>query len=177
VIEAAGRHNTVFAFTADKTVRVRAAIEVLASDPATTWVPAGGRDQQGSEIAKCDFSFAGRQLRLIVRRQPTRKGDQLSTDDLDGWRLHAIIITNSDTRLRSGADVEAHQRLRNGGTQCVRTLLAPREGLRHTRLLAEFDDQRLAQKLGARPIAPQHNSLPKSRQRNTTDVIGHSFRR
>jgi hypothetical protein len=27
---------------------------------------------------------------MIVRRQPTVAGDQLSFDDLDGWRFHAI---------------------------------------------------------------------------------------
>jgi len=48
---------------------------------------------------------------LIVRRQPTRPGDQLSFDDLDGWRFHAII-TNIDAHIRASADVEAHHRLR-----------------------------------------------------------------
>jgi len=42
VIEAAERHNMIFTITAKKTVRVQAAIEALASDPATTWVPARG---------------------------------------------------------------------------------------------------------------------------------------
>ncbi len=117
MIETAERHNMVFTITAKKTTRVQAAIEALASAPATTWVPAGGAEtDKGSEIAECAFSFAGRALRMIVRRQPTRPGDQLSTDDLDGWRFHAII-TNIDTHLRSGAEVEAHHRLRGGGPE------------------------------------------------------------
>jgi len=43
VIQAAERHNMVFTITAKKTTRVEGAIEGLAADPATTWVPAGGR--------------------------------------------------------------------------------------------------------------------------------------
>jgi hypothetical protein len=42
-------------------------------------------------------------VRLIVRRQPKRCGEQLAFDDLDGWRLHAIIT-----------NVEANHRLRGG---------------------------------------------------------------
>jgi hypothetical protein len=117
VIGAAERHDMVFTITAEKTTRVQAAIETLASDPVTTWVAAGGAEtDKGSEIAECAFSFAGRAVRVIVRRQPTRPGDQLSTDDLDGWRFHAII-TSIDTHLRSGAEVEAHHRLRGGGPE------------------------------------------------------------
>ena len=117
VIAAAERHNMVFTITAKKATRVQGAIEALATDPATIWVPAGGAEtDKGSEIAECAFSFTGRELRLIVRRQPTKPGDQLSFDDLDGWRFHAII-TNIDAHLRSAADVEAHHRLRGGGPE------------------------------------------------------------
>lgn len=52
-------------------------------------------------------------MRLIVRRQPKRCGDQLAFDDLDGWRLHAII-TNVTAEKLSVAEVEAHHRLRGG---------------------------------------------------------------
>ena len=45
-----------------------------------------------------------------MRRQPTRPGDQLSLDDLDGWRFHAIV-TNATA---PAAEVEAHHRLRGG---------------------------------------------------------------
>jgi len=117
VVEAAERHNMVFTITAKKTTRVQTAIVRLASDPATVWVPAiGAEEDKGSEIAECDFCFAGRSLRMIVRRQPTKAGDQLCFDDLDGWRFHAII-TNVDAHLRSGAEVEHHHRLRGGGPE------------------------------------------------------------
>ena len=117
VVEAAERNNMVFTITAKKTTRVQAAIERLARDRATTWVSAiGAEDDKGSEIAECDFSFAGRSLRMIVRRQPTTAGDQLCLDDLDGWRFHAII-TNIDAHLRSAQAVEHHHRLRGGGPE------------------------------------------------------------
>jgi len=98
----------VFTITAKKTTRVQAAIEALATNPETKWVATiGAEEEKGSEVADCDFSFAGRDLRMIVRRQPTAAGDQLSLDDIDGWRFHAII-TNIQTRLRSAADVKHH---------------------------------------------------------------------
>jgi hypothetical protein len=50
---------------------------------------------------------------LIVRRQPKQLGDQLAFDDLDGWRLHAII-TNVAAEWLSAAGVEAHHRLCGG---------------------------------------------------------------
>lgn len=117
VVETAERNNMVFTITAKKTTRVQAAIERLACDPGTKWVPAiGAEEEKGSEVAECDFSFAGRKLRMIVRRQPTSTGDQLSLDDIDGWRFHAII-TNTQTQLRSAAEVEHHHRLRGGGPE------------------------------------------------------------
>ncbi len=117
VVEAAERNNMVFTITVKRTTRVQAAIEHLARDPATAWVPAiGAEEDKGSEIAECDFDFAGRSLRMIVRRQPTKADDQLSFDDLDGWRFHAII-TNVDARLRPAIEVEHHHRLRGGGPE------------------------------------------------------------
>jgi hypothetical protein len=117
VVGAAERHNMVFTITAKKTTRVAAALEALATDPATTWVPALGAEAEvGSEVAECDFDFAGRRLRMIVRRQRASTGEQLSLDDLDGWRFHAII-TNIDAHLRSAAEVEHHHRLRGGGPE------------------------------------------------------------
>jgi Transposase DDE domain group 1 len=52
-------------------------------------------------------------VRLIVRRQPKATGDQLAFDDLNGWRLHAIITNITADRL-SAAAVEANHRLRGG---------------------------------------------------------------
>ena len=90
----------VFTITAKKTTSVQAAIARLAGDPATTWVPAiGAEEDKGSEIAECDFSFAGRDLRMIVRRQPTKTGDQLSLDDLDGWRFYVIADRHRRDRV------------------------------------------------------------------------------
>lgn len=117
VIDASERHNMVFTITAKKTTRVRAAIEALVADPGTVWVPAlGAEETKGSEVADCDFEFAGRRLRMIVRRQRTSAGAQLAFDDIDGWRFHAII-TNIDAHLRSAAEVEHHHRLRGGGPE------------------------------------------------------------
>ncbi len=48
-----------------------------------------------------------------MRRQPKQPGAQLALDDLDGWRLHAII-TNVDVERLGAAEVEAHHRLRGG---------------------------------------------------------------
>lgn len=53
-----------------------AAIHQLALDEQTTWVTAAGAEEEkGSQIAECDFTFAERPLRLIVRRQPVKVGD------------------------------------------------------------------------------------------------------
>ncbi|MGH9213242.1 MAG: transposase [Acidimicrobiales bacterium] len=52
-------------------------------------------------------------LRLIVRRQRTRAGDQLSFDDLDSWRFHAII-TNLPAIFAPADQVEYHHRRRGG---------------------------------------------------------------
>lgn len=117
VVEAAERHDAAFTVTAKGYPNVRAAIETVALDPATAWSPAlGGEDAKGSEVAETAFRFAGRDLRMIVRRQPTVAGDQLSFDDLGGWRFHAIV-TNVPPMLGSAAAVEHHHRLRGGAPE------------------------------------------------------------
>ena len=114
VIAAAERHRADFTVTARQYTNVAGAIHALAADPDTTWVPALGRESEaGSQIAETTTTLLGRQLRLIVRRQPRAAGEQLAIDDLDGWRLHAII-TNIDPERLSAAKVEAHHRLRGG---------------------------------------------------------------
>jgi hypothetical protein len=114
VITAADRHGTDFTVTARQTAAVSAAVHALATDPATTWTPALGRETDaGSEIAETTAELMGRRLRLIVRRQPKAAGEQLAFDDLDGWRLHAIV-TNIDPARMPAAEVEAHHRLRGG---------------------------------------------------------------
>ncbi|MGH3096703.1 MAG: transposase [Streptosporangiales bacterium] len=91
-----------------------AAVHGLATDPGTVWTPALGREtSKGSEIAETSTWLLGRAVRLIVRRQPKDPGEQLAFDDLDGWRLHAII-TNVGAETMLAAQVEAHHRLRGG---------------------------------------------------------------
>lgn len=117
VVEAAERHHAAFTITAKGYTNVRAAIETLARNPATVWAPAlGAEETKGSEVAETSFRFAGRDLRMIVRRQPTVAGDQLSFDDLDGWRFHAII-TNIPPLFGSATAVEHHHRLRGGAPE------------------------------------------------------------
>ena len=114
VIAAAERHDADFTVTAKQYPAVADRIHALAADPATAWAPALGRETEaGSQIAQTSTTLLGRQLRLIVRRQPRAAGEQLAIDDLDGWRLHAII-TNISAERMSAAEVEAHHRLRGG---------------------------------------------------------------
>lgn len=114
VVEAAERHDAVFTITTRRYKNVAGAIAALASEPATVWAPAiGAEEAKASEVAETPFRFAGRDLRMIVRRQPTGAGDQLSFDDLDGWRFHAII-TNIAPDEGTAVDIEHHHRLRGG---------------------------------------------------------------
>jgi len=114
VLAAAERHGADFTVTAKQYAPVADRIHALAADPDTVWVPALGRETEaGSQIAETTTTLLGRRLRLIVRRQPRAAGEQLAFDDLDGWRLHAIITNISPDRM-SAAEVEAHHRLRGG---------------------------------------------------------------
>lgn len=114
VLEAAERHRADFSVTARGYSTVTAAVHALAADPATRWTPAlGAETERGSEIAETTTMLLGRTVRLIVRRQPKAAGEQLAFDDLDGWRLHALI-TNVGPERMSAAEVEAHHRLRGG---------------------------------------------------------------
>jgi hypothetical protein len=114
VIEAAERHDADFSVTVKQYAPVAARIHALAADPNTVWAPAvGAETERGSEVAETSTTLLGRTVRLIVRRQPRSGGDQLAFDDLDGWRLHAIITNVSGARM-SAAEVEGHHRLRGG---------------------------------------------------------------
>lgn len=114
VLEAAERHGADFSVTARGYANVTAAVHALAADPDTVWTAAEGRETEaGSQIAERDTTLLGRKVRLIVRRQPKAAGEQLAFDDLDGWRLHAIISNVPAERI-SAAQVEAHHRLRGG---------------------------------------------------------------
>jgi hypothetical protein len=116
VVETCERHDAWLSITAKKFTNVTGAIERLATDPSTRWKNAKGHERRlGSQIAETEFTFAGRTLRLIVRRQRAGvEGDaQLALDDVDGWRFHAII-TNIPARMRNAVNIEAHHRLRGG---------------------------------------------------------------
>ena len=114
VIEAAERHGADYTVTVKHYAPVAARIHALPADPATVWTPALGHEtDKGSQIAETVTTRLGRGVRLIVRRQPKKPGDQLAFDDLDCWRLHAII-TNIDASRMSAAEIEAHHRLRGG---------------------------------------------------------------
>lgn len=114
VIEAAEAQGAVWSVTARQFAHVRAAIEAIATDPNTVWADAEGAEcERGSQVAEAPFTFAGRTVRLIVRRQPKERGAQLSFDDFDGFRFRAII-TNVPAYLATAAQVEAHHRLRGG---------------------------------------------------------------
>jgi hypothetical protein len=114
VIEAAERHDADYTVTAKGNTKVTGLVHALVRDPGTVWTPARGAEtDKGSEIAETTASLLGREVRLIVRRQPKAAGEQLAFDDLDGWRLHAII-TNVEADRMSAAEVEAHHRLRGG---------------------------------------------------------------
>ncbi len=134
VVEAAERHDAAFTITTRRYSNVAAAIEALATDPATVWTAAiGAEEAKGSEVAETMLRFAGRDLRMIVRRQRTAAGDQLSLDDLDGWRFHAIV-TNIPPMLATAADVEHHHRLRGGPPEEAIRQLKDDFGLNHAPL-------------------------------------------
>lgn len=114
VLDAAERHQADFSVTTKGFANVTALVHALATDPDTVWTKAlGAEDERGSEIAESTETLLGRTVRLIVRRQPKSAGDQLAFDDLDGWRLHAIISNVSAERM-TAAEVEGHHRLRGG---------------------------------------------------------------
>lgn len=119
VFAAAEALGAVFTVTAPQRSNVRAAIVALATDSDTVWHPAlAAEADKGSEVAETFIEIGStkqhrRLLRLIVRRQRTTAGDQLSLDDLDGWRFHAIV-TNLPALFAPADMVEAHHRLRGG---------------------------------------------------------------
>jgi hypothetical protein len=111
--------GAVFTITAPQRSNVRNTVLALAAEPTTCWTPAlGAEGEKGSETAETTIEVGDtkknrRVLRLIVRRQRTTAGQQLSIDDLDGWRFHAIV-TNLPALFAPAEMVEAHHRLRGG---------------------------------------------------------------
>jgi hypothetical protein len=139
-IEALG---AVFTITAPQHQNIRAAVRALATDPDTVWTPAlNAEADKGSEIAETMIEIGTtkrdrRTLRLIVRRQPTTAGDQLSLDDVDGYRFHAIV-TNIPSWLGPADMVEAHHRLRGGIPEDTIRQLKEDFGLDHAPLANFF---------------------------------------
>jgi hypothetical protein len=116
----------------------------LAHDPDTCWQPAlEAEAEHGSQIAETTLSIGGaghaawkqRTLRLIVRRQPTRVGDQLNFDDVDGWRFHTIVTNNTADPAN---EIEAHHRRRGGIPEDTIRQLKHDYGLNHAPLTNFF---------------------------------------
>ena len=111
--------GAVFSITAPQRSNIKTAVHALAGDRSTVWVPAlNAEGERGSEIAETIIEIGKtknerRRLRMIVRRQRTTAGEQLSLDDLDGWRFHAIV-TNLPAWFAPADMVEAHHRRRGG---------------------------------------------------------------
>lgn len=134
VIEAAEAEGAVWSVTARQSAHVREAIEAVATDPDTVWTDAEGAEcERGSQVAEAPFTFAGRTVRLIVRRQPKERGAQLSFDDFDGFRFRAVI-TNIPACLATAAEVEAHHRLRGGIPEHAMKALKNDYGFNHAPL-------------------------------------------
>lgn len=130
-MNAAERQNAFFSITAKNYAYIRAHIEALALDAGTDWQPAIDSDD---EVADTVITMGrwrdARTVRLIVRRQRTRAGDQLSFDDLGGWRFQAVV-TNMPAWLATAADVEHHHRLRGGAPEEAIRQLKHDFGLNH----------------------------------------------
>jgi Transposase DDE domain group 1 len=142
VFNTAERLGAFFTITARQHDTVKAAMTAVAADPATVWVPAlNSQSERGSEITETLIAIRGRYrpaatqrtLRLIVRRQPTRAGEQLTLDDPDGWRLHAIV-TNIPSWMGPADMIEAHHRRRGGIPEDTIRQLKEDFGLEHAPL-------------------------------------------
>jgi hypothetical protein len=117
VVQICCAHQAIFTITAEQNAPVREAICALATNPATSWTPANdvGGELSGSEVAETSYCFSGRDLRLVVRRQPKAAGEQLSFDDLGGWRFFACI-TNAPASIPA-VEIDRHHRLRGGAAE------------------------------------------------------------
>jgi hypothetical protein len=117
VFDTAARHGAAVTVTARQNPQVKAAIATLATDPATVWEPAiSADDEGGSQVAETTIGFGGRTCRLIVRRLPRDRGEQLSFDDLDGWHFRGVL-TNIPPLFGSATWIEYHHRLRGGAPE------------------------------------------------------------
>lgn len=131
VVRACETHRATFTITAEQNTAVRSAIAALQLDPATPWTPARDADGEliGSEVAETTYRFCGRDLRLIVRRQRKQEGEQLSFDDLGGWRFFALV-TNAGAE-HTAAEIDHHHRLRGGASEEAIRQLKSDFGMNH----------------------------------------------
>ena len=146
VAEAATRRSAAFSITCVQNKSIRKAIEALATNPKTVWTAALKADGElaGSEVAETTYRFAKRDLRLVVRRQRKATGEQLSFDDLGGWRFFAVITNTPGRAHRSSA-------LSSTGTR-----LSPRRLVRRrAEAAAGTPDVRLSQTSSPSRIASQ----------------------
>ena len=132
VVETATSHSAAFSVTCVQNTAVRKAIETLATDEKTVWVPAKDATGEiaGAEVAESTYRFATRTLRLIVRRQRKSAGSQLSFDDLGGWRFFALV-TNLPPLFAPAVTVEHHHRLRGGAPEEAIRQLVHDFGMNH----------------------------------------------
>ena len=131
LFEVAERHGAAFSVTARQFPNVKAAIVALALDPATVSERAlGAEDERGSEVAERPFVFSGKTVRLIVRRLPRRRGEQLSFDDIGGFHFRGVF-TNVPAIFASAAVVGYHHRLRGGMPEETIRQLKEDFGLNH----------------------------------------------
>ncbi|MGH8300524.1 MAG: IS1380 family transposase [Steroidobacteraceae bacterium] len=134
VVQAAEKHTATFSITCVQNRAIRRAIEALALDPSAVWSSAENTTDElaGAEVAETTYRFAKRDLRLIVRRQKKTTGEQLSFDDLGGWRFFALV-TNAVPEV-TAAEVDHHHRLRGGGPEEAIRQLTEDFGMNHAPL-------------------------------------------
>jgi hypothetical protein len=131
VVEAAVKHSAAFSITCKQNSSVRKAIAALATDPETNWVDAKDADGElaGSEVAETICRVAKRDLRLIVRRQRKATGEQLSCDDLRGWRFSTCPHVSCARRVVSisvfPVPIVMRQRSSKRSSDCGRSRRSP----------------------------------------------------
>lgn len=108
-----------YSISIKKNPRVTAAITALVENKKTRWRKAKGHEaNRGSEVAETTVVLGednvARTLRLVIRRQPRSKFDQLSLEDVDSAYRYFGLVTNIEQKTMSAVAVEAHHRLRGG---------------------------------------------------------------
>lgn len=153
-------------------------------DERVAAIPTGCRGRYRLWIRVDSAGYSDQVIAAAERRDATTaddtvtaKGYQKAIDDLDGWRLHAIIANISDERMTAAA-VEAHHRLRGGIPEdTIRALKNdirddPRPGAAVLRELAVLDGVRVGPQrvpVATHPgVAPGHP--PGPRQAHATGV-------